>query len=286
MIAAEFLKAARTYAERGFAVFPLVPHTKRPIVSGGFKVATRDPAKIDEWWKLTPNANVGIATGTVSGLIVLDMDPRNGGEESHRELSRRFGRWSDTPIAHTGGGGTHEFFQHPADEPVPCRSNLGEFVGIDLKGDGGYVVAPPSIHPNGESYLWDLLFGIDAIDVSEAPKFLVVLARQGISTNPQAYKAEPWDGTVPDAVSYAVAVSGKVARRYFRGPHGLVDGSASGIDFSLACLLAMFGCDGATIEAGLRASREEADLPSRRDSYFKSTIGKALTFATERQHNE
>jgi hypothetical protein len=281
-----FHVAARMYAERGFAVFPLAPRSKRPIVATGFKAASLDSATIDRWWSRGPKSNVGIATGATSGIVVLDMDPRNGGEESHYDLRSRYGRWSDTPIAHTGGGGTHEFFQPPRGGGVPCRTNLGGFAGIDLKGDGGYVVAPPSIHPNGESYLWDVMFGIDTLEIPEAPSWLIELARQGLSTNPQKYEAEPWDEKVPNAVAYAVAVSKKVARRYFRDPRGLVDASPSGVDYSLACLLARFKCDGATIEAGLRASRTKAGLPFRRDSYFKSTIGKALTLATERHRDE
>jgi hypothetical protein len=280
------LWAAHTYAERfGFAVFPLRPRSKAPACSGGFKAATCDHTQIEAWWRRTPSANVGIATGTVSNLIVLDMDPRNGGEESHLELRQKFGRWSDTPISHTGGGGTHEVFRHPGNDEVPCRTNVGGFAGIDLKGDGGYIVAPPSIHPSGEPYVWDLYFGLESFALASAPGWFVDLARQGPTTNAAAYEAEIWDGTVPDRVSYAVAVSNKVARRFHRDPRGLTDGSPSGIDFSLACLLARFGCDGPTIEAGLRASRARADLSAKRDSYFHSTIGKALTLAGEGRHD-
>ncbi len=278
--------AAQEYAERfGFAVFPLAPHSKKPIVSGGFTAATRDATQIDGWWGRTPDANIGIATGSVSNLIVVDMDPRNGGEQSHQDLRRTFARWSDTPIAHTGGGGTHELFQHPGGDRIPCRSNLGGFAGIDLKGDGGYIVGAPSIHPNGESYLWDLMFGIESVEIPEAPNWLIDLARQGPATSPSTYDTEPWHGVIPDRVAYAVAVSDKVARRFHRDPRGLIDGSPSGIDFSLACLLARFKCEGSTIEAGLRASRTKAELPPKRDSYFRSTVGKALTLAREDRGN-
>ncbi len=277
----EFQNAARTFAERGFSIFPLAASSKRPIVAGGFKAATRVPSQIDGWWGRTPDANIGIATGAISDLIVLDMDPRNDGGVSRLDLRQKFGRWADTPIVHTGGGGTHEYFRHPGDGAVPCRCNLGGFAGIDLKGDGGYVVAPPSVHPNGESYLWDLLYGLDDLELPEPPTWMVDLARQEKSTAPEDYAPEEWDGTIPDRVAYAVAVSNKVARRFHRDPRGLIDGSPSGIDFSLACLLARFECDGPTIETGLRVSRAKAELPARRDSYFQSTIGKALTLAKE-----
>jgi hypothetical protein len=278
--------AAHVYAERfGFAVFPLAPRSKKPIVIGGFKAATKDATQIDAWWKRTPAANIGIATGAVSDLVVLDMDPRHGGEESHLELRQKFGRWSDTPISHTGGGGTHEAFRHPGGGKVPCRTSVAGFSGIDVKGDGGYIVAPPSIHPSGEPYVWDLYYGIESFELPSPPTWLIELSRQGPTTSPADYEAEIWDGTIPDRVSYAVAVSNKVARRFHRDPRGLADVSPSAVDFSLACLLARFGCDGHTIEAGLRASRARAELPAKRNSYFQSTIGKALTLAREtRRH--
>lgn len=273
-------EAAHGYVDRfGFAVFPIAHQTKRPIVAGGFKAATKDHTQITSWWSKNPRSGIGIATGAVSGIVVLDQDPRNGGEESYLDLRSKFGTWGDAPMVLTGSGGTHEYFRHPRDGEVPCRTHVGGFQGIDIKGDGGYIVAPPSVHPNGKPYVWDVMFGLEDVVISDAPDWLIGLARQNKKILPTDYERAPWNGKIPDKVAYAVAVSEKVARRFHRDPRDLCDCSPSGIDASLGSLLARFGCDGSTIEAGIRASRAKAELPAKRDSYYAATTGSALTFA-------
>ena len=275
--------AALDYAARGFAVFPIVARSKAPRVSGGFKTATPDAEIVSRWWRRWPQSNVGIATGAVSGLVVLDIDPRNNGDDSLAELLDEVGGCPDAPRVHTGGDGLHIYFRHPLDAPIPCRTNAGGRPGIDVKGDGGYVVAPPSIHPNGRAYAWDLLEDLEQVRLPEAPDWLLELARGGKDWKRQTYVATAWDGRIPDRVAYAAAVSGKVARRFHRDPAGLVDASPSGVDFSLACLLARFSVPGGEIEAGIRASRARAHpaIPERPPSYFRSTIEKALALARE-----
>ena len=150
-------EAALAYARRGWAVLPLRPRGKEPLTEHGVRDATTDPAKIEEWWNRWPDANVGIATGAVSGLVVLDVDPRNGGDEGLRDLLGRHGGWGipadeggypETYTVLTGGGGQHYYFA--VEGPAPSRKLAP---GVDLKGDGGYVVAPPSLHPSGQSYM-------------------------------------------------------------------------------------------------------------------------------------
>ncbi|MCX7618334.1 bifunctional DNA primase/polymerase [Tepidiforma sp.] len=152
----ELFEAARSYARRGWAVLPLKPRGKEPLTEHGVKDATTDLDTIEEWWRRWPKANVGIATGAVSGLVVLDIDPRNGGDEALRGLLAQHGGWGvptdggypETWTVLTGGGGQHYYFA--IDGPVPSRK-LAE--GVDLKGDDGYVVAPPSVHPSGRPYM-------------------------------------------------------------------------------------------------------------------------------------
>lgn len=145
------LEHALQYASWGWAVFPLRPETKEPATEHGFKDATTDPAKIRKWWKQNPRFNIGIATGRVSGIFVVDIDPRNGGDVAAFWRAANL----DTVrigVVVTGSDGRHLYFRYPSDRDVPSRK---EFVpGIDLKSDGGYVVAPPSIHPNGVAYDW------------------------------------------------------------------------------------------------------------------------------------
>jgi hypothetical protein len=111
------------------------------------------PQKSDvlHWFDRWPDANVGIVTGRISGLVVVDIDVAHGGAASFERLTAEHGPPPDTIEAHSGGGGRHLYFAHPGGR-VPNRVDI--YRGIDLRGDGGVIVAPPSIHPNGERYRW------------------------------------------------------------------------------------------------------------------------------------
>jgi hypothetical protein len=137
------LKAALAYARRGIPVFPCEPGGKAPLTYNGFWDATTDSRRLEIWWRRWPDANVGVPTGERSGLLVLDVDPRDGGLESLAELERTGCLLPETARARTGGGGMHVFFGYPAGEEV--RSNTGRLgPGLDVRGEGGYVVVPPS----------------------------------------------------------------------------------------------------------------------------------------------
>lgn len=132
------LRAAIVYARLfHFRVFPV--DGKIPFKgTHGHKDASSDEKAILEMWKEHPTGNVGIATGEL--VDVVDVDPRNGGEE-----------WEvKTPSVKTGGGGWHYYFASRC-EKLPKQIKPG----VDLKSVGGYIVAPPSIHPNGKRYVWD-----------------------------------------------------------------------------------------------------------------------------------
>ncbi len=147
------LIAALAYAQRWhFAVFPLDRSSKCPYPgTHGFKDATTDLDKIKWLWRDRIDANVGIATGEVSGLTALDIDPRNGGD--WEALSS----FCIAPTVDTPGGGQHLYYGYHTDMPK-CLSQ-----GIDIKSDGGYVVAPPSKHPNGGIYVWRRKLHIKAL---------------------------------------------------------------------------------------------------------------------------
>ena len=137
------LRAALAYARRGIPVFPCEARGKAPLTYSGFLDATTDPRRIEAWWRRWPGANVGIPTGERSGLLVLDVDLRDGGPGSLAELERAGGPLPETARARTGGGGMHVFFQYPTGEVV--RSSAGRLgPGLDVRGEGGYVVVPPS----------------------------------------------------------------------------------------------------------------------------------------------
>lgn len=162
------LLAALAYARRGWAVFPCRPREKRPATRNGFKDGTTDKGRIVAGWTRCPEANVAIVTGTVSGLVVLDVDPRNGGNESLRELERRHGELPPTLVVATGGGGRHYFFSAPEGKSIKSCKFAD---GLDLKADGGYVVAPPSTHPSGSSYTWSEDF--QRIELAPCPAWLL-----------------------------------------------------------------------------------------------------------------
>jgi hypothetical protein len=137
------LRAALAYARRGIPVFPCEPGGKAPLTYSGFWDATTDPRRIEAWWSRWPGANVGVPTGERSGLLVLDVDPRDGGPQSLAELEGAGGPLPETAKARTGGGGMHVFFGYPGGEEV--RSSAGRLgTGLDVRGEGGYVVVPPS----------------------------------------------------------------------------------------------------------------------------------------------
>lgn len=161
---------AEAYAAHGWPVCPLhspgdgptgcdcnkkVCHhpAKHPRTLHGVLDATTDLAKIARWWGMWPHANIGIATGAVSGLVVVDIDPRNGAMDTLAKLADEGKTFARTGQVLTHSGGWHLYYQHPGYK-VPCKTNaLGP--GIDIKGDGGYVVAPPSSGVCGE-YVWQV----------------------------------------------------------------------------------------------------------------------------------
>lgn len=158
------VEAAQWYATNNFPIFPLKPRGKEPLTKNGFKDATTDKACISRWWEEWPEANIGLPTGTKTRLLVVDCDPRNGGPADRAELIEQCGPIPATAEVLTGGGGRHIYFRYDGG-PIP--KTLAK--GIDLKGDGGYVVAPPSLHASGTRYEVDDIRGAKALLNPAAP---------------------------------------------------------------------------------------------------------------------
>ena len=159
------LEAAISYGRRGWRVFPVAG--KVPRLAAWPTQATTDEATQRRWWRTWPTADVGIATG--DGLVVLDVDPRHGGDSSLADLERQHGPLPDTPRVLTGGGGLHLYFA--VDQTIGNRAGLAP--GIDLRGDGGFVVAPPSVHANGRRYAWELGASPADVPLAPAPEWLL-----------------------------------------------------------------------------------------------------------------
>lgn len=146
------LEWALRYAARGWRVLP-VGTDKVPLIKAWQEKATDHPIQIRRWWGRWPDAWIGIATGQASGLVVLDIDVKDGkgGKETWQALCRQHGK-PETLFARTASRGGHAYFEHPGHVLVP--NGAGVWPGIDIRGDGGYVVAPDD--SNGYEWLSDV----------------------------------------------------------------------------------------------------------------------------------
>ena len=145
----DYLTHALRYAGLGWAVIPLHPNGKIPLTQHGVHDATTDEHTIRRWWTQWSAANIGIAAGA-SGLLIVDVDAKNDGLRNWQTFVADHNINTSTVIARTGGGGWHIYYRQP-DEPLGnSASKLAP--GVDTRGNGGYVVAPPSRHPSGQRY--------------------------------------------------------------------------------------------------------------------------------------
>ena len=180
--------AARDYALQQIPIFPVhSPQSsgqcscghaacanvgKHPASAHGLHDATTDLTRIDLYWSRHPGANIGIPTGQASRRFVVDIDPSAGGYDSADDLQSRYGAFPATCAVQTGSGGLHLHYAWPPAGVI--RNSAGALgPGIDIRGQGGYVVAPPSLHRSGTRYLWTGLD--DATEVAAAPAWLLMV---------------------------------------------------------------------------------------------------------------
>lgn len=157
--------AALRFAKHGWAVFPVRAREKAPATRNGLLDACTDAHRINAAWRSHPDLNVGIRCGKESGIVVLDIDGEDGWDSLHR-LEDHYGELPETASVKTPSGGQHYYFAHPG---VEIRNTTGfPAAGLDVRGDGGYVLAPPSVHPNGSRYEID-----DEVGVAQMPQWLV-----------------------------------------------------------------------------------------------------------------
>jgi len=224
------LTAALSYAERGWLVSLLhsirndggctcgksdcTSPGKHPRTLHGVKDATAEFEQIHRWWALWPDANIGIATGAASGLVVVDLDG-NIGRENFLELLQPHGLDLETLMAHTGGDGCHLLFEYPG---VPIKNDTGKKLGagIDVRGDGGYIVAPPSLHVSGNRYRWS--------DVDVPPAKLPEWLLQRLVAPPQlSVTPTNGSGVIPDGQRNSTLASlAGTMRRKGMGEHSIM----------------------------------------------------------------
>lgn len=180
----------------GLRVFPC--NGKIPATPHGCKDATTDHAQITEWWGGGSTYNVAIATG--NGLVVLDVDTAHDagkfGDETLADLERQYGPLPETWTCLTGGGGVHYYFQ--CDDPALTVA-VGFAPGLDYRGAGGYVIAPPSIHPTtGRAYEWEASSTPTSVPLAPLPDWLHRLMLQGKRDKPRQTKSKEAPGKVTE----------------------------------------------------------------------------------------
>lgn len=293
--------AALAYAGRGWPVFPCDPSSKRPLLRnapgedgrGGVKKASTDPGQVADWWGQSPRAMVGVATGESIGAFVLDLDAGTDtesgvvyvAEDLRASVEAAIGcALPATWIARTPRGGWHMYFALPAGEPMP-GNRAGLIHRVDVRGNGGYVILPPSVRADGVAYEW--IERPSRTEIAPAPPALLdcILRRGRWARSPAAGPDGP---AAPEkrtsGVPGASAPASDPVRRYalaaldaeLRACEAAVEGTRSDqLNRSAFALGQLVGADAlseATVRAGLEGvARRWPNLPKSR-----STIASGL----------
>ncbi len=175
---------ATRYAESGYAIFPLQPREKTPLIKDWRNRATNEMTTIREWWGQWPAANIGLPTGAVNRLWTLDVDGPEGAK-TMRALQQEHGDLPKGSRMYTGKG-QQSFFQW--DDLRSIGNTVGKIgPSVDTRGQGGYTILPPSVHPSGKTYTWrDLPKGALMPTVLSAPDWLVNLIRSPQARTPES----------------------------------------------------------------------------------------------------
>ena len=144
---------------------------KHPRIKNWGDEATTDTEKITEWWSKAPMANIGIPMGEKSGLVALDVDTRHDGDKSLTDMIEEFGELPETITATTGSGGKHYVFKYT--EELCLKNVVGFRDGLDIRTQGGLIVAAPSMHQSGNRYEWDAGKSPYEMEAAEMPGWLV-----------------------------------------------------------------------------------------------------------------
>jgi hypothetical protein len=215
----QVLSCAITYIDAGWSVLPLWSvdddgkclcgradckspgkHPHGRLAPNGAKDATNDGEMALKWFSNGEHLNIGICAGEKSKLVILDVDPEHGGDES----LAKFGEIPKTPTVGTGGGGRHFYFRHPGGE---VRNSAGTIAsGLDVRGHNGYVVAPPSLHASGKEYKWL----IDAkAQLADTPKWILNSSKQKEKVSTKQCDQKVGEGKRNNAMT---ALAGKLRR--------------------------------------------------------------------------
>jgi hypothetical protein len=226
--------AALTYAQRKLAVFPVwnvVPfrdglmcgcgrldcgdpgkHPLGMLAKNGVSDAATDVDRVRHWWRMKPDANIAIEC---SGLVVLDVDPRHGGDASLTALEDRHDVLPATWTVRSGSGGRHLYFAAPDGVAIKNNNDGGLARGIDIRTAHGYVLAPPSRHISGSLYTW--LVDPDEVALAPLPEWLVELLSKPKATAPEEWRQLVSDGPAAGSRARQQAIAsfaGHLLRRF------------------------------------------------------------------------
>lgn len=249
------LEAATEYAKKyGWSVFPVSVETKRPLTPHGCLDAKTDPGAIENWWKKWPDAAIGVATGSASGFIAVDLDKdEDKGLDGYHELrlwEREHGSLPNTVQSITGRGGAHLLFRYNGTDIRNSSSDKLE--GVDVRGEGGYIIVPPSKHPSGNSYEWEI--SPEDIEMADVNDLVFDLVRKEAPTTEQ----------------------------HFELPDKIKPGSRNDVLYKLACSLQGKGIP----DEGIYQSVRSVNLERCEDPLSDDEIRRIVTSATRYEKGE
>ncbi len=231
MTGPDLASAAFRLAMRGLHVFPVAPGTKVPVKgTHGCRSATRDLDVVRAWWAKWPGANIGLATGRASGVWVLDLDVPEG-DVTLARLEDEHGPLPVTITVTTPSGGRHLYWKWPVNGP-DIRNSAGRIgPGLDVRGEGGSAVAPPSVLASGRGYRWAKN---DARAFSAAPAWLIALVLPPPPPPPPRPALEPVSG---DVDHYVAAAAVSELAELEAAKEGTRNDALNRASFSLACFV-------------------------------------------------
>lgn len=270
----QLASAALDYAGvLGLPVFPCRPGEKEPLTTHGFKDASLDETQVAQWWRQWPSANIGMATG--NGVLVLDVDGVEG-EATLSALVATHGRLPTTPEQRTGMG-RHLLFSVEGSTKNTART-LG--AGLDTRGDGGYIVVAPSIHPNGTRYEWVVGRSPSDMEIAPAPDWLIAgLTRH--KNREKAYESlpRPNPADIPDAYVCG-AVDGEY-QKVATAPSGARNATINEAAFALGQLVGAGVLDETTARRTLEAAADACGLLRDERDKTLGTIERGLAAGIE-----
>jgi hypothetical protein len=276
--------AAMSYIQLGYAVLPLMKGGKKPhemIGHGGVMQATLDPQQVTSWWAADPGANIGVATGERSRLLVVDLDVREEpGPANLAQFMHGYGVWlpGDAPVARTPSGGSHVWLAVPPGLPSPTRQGI--LPGVDIKGGGGYVVAAPSM-------LLAMPAGLDGEIVRE----MVPVPYWWASGCPCSAPRMPewvseWLASAP-AQRARPGPSDPLGELSYYKEHGIPRGERNKTMHRLACqLFRLYGTETTVVLTDLRAVWDQTDKTDFTWSEALGTVQSARNFVRQSRERE